>query len=305
MDQPFATGLSATVEAQNSGGVVTKNYNGGFAKGTVGAQIENANNGVPLAVARLGGLGTPAWSAGSYPFVTTQFLRLAAGPDGPYDQLDIGLAVADEGALPAASRPFLMVRDMDASSTSCTLDMTGLSTAAGVCSATRLVTGAKVRFGRLWLGNAYGSERSALTLPYETQYWNGFAFIRNTDDSCTNLDKANFGLGNYQPAAPSTFASNLIPASIALGAFASGSGSVILPKPDAAGSADVVVRLNPTLDKCLPAWVPAPAYPAGTPTTVDYLRGQWCGASPNKDPVARATFGISRNNRQIYLREGF
>ncbi len=192
-----------------------------------------------------------------------------------------------------------MLRDMDASSASCITDISGLSTAANVCSATRLVEGAKVRFGRLWLGNAYGSERQSLSLPYETQFWNGFAFVRNALDSCTALTTANVGVGNYQNSVNAT---NPPVGAIGLGAFASGAGTITLSAPNVAGSVDVVTRLNPTLAMC-PAW--APDYPTGTATTADHLRGRWCGASFDRDAVARATFGIARKNRQIYLREGY
>lgn len=133
---------------------------------------------------------------GQYAYSADRFLRLASGPDGPFDDLDIGLAVSDETALAATSRPYLMLRDMDASSASCITDISGLS-AANVCSATRLVEGAKGAL-RPALGNAYGSERQSLSLPYETQFWNGFAFVRNALDSCTALTMANVGVGNYQ-----------------------------------------------------------------------------------------------------------
>jgi len=299
MDQVFSAGLNATLEAQNSGNTRTQNYSGGFANGAVALQLENANSGSSIASSRLNTVGTAAWAGGSYSYSADRFLRLTTGPDGPYDNLDIGLSVTDEAALPAASRPYLMVRDMDAANTSCTTDLTGLSTAAGVCSATRLVTGAKMRFGRLWLGNAYGSERSALSLPYETQYWNGLAFVKNTADNCTALTTANIGIGNYQNSVTS---SNLPVSSVSAGVFASGAGTIRIAAPNAAGSVDVAVR-SLALGMCPSSW--APTYPAGTATQLDYLRGKWCGTSFVKDPVARATFGIYSNNRQIYLREGF
>ena len=299
MDQQFSAGLSATVQAQNSGDTLTQNYSGSFAKGAVSLQLENGDSGVPIAAARLRTVGTPAWSGGQYAYSADRFLRLASGPDGPFDDLDIGLTVSDETALAATSRPYLMVRNMDASSTSCTTDLTGLSTAVNVCSATRLVDGARVRFGRLWLGNAYGSERQPLLLPYETQFWNGFAFVRNALDSCTALTTANVGVGNYQNSVNAT---NLPVGAVGLGAFASGAGTITLAAPSAAGSVDVVARLNPALAMC-PAW--APDYPGGTAATADHLRGRWCGASFDRDAVARATFGIARKNRQIYLREGY
>lgn len=172
----------------------------------------------------------------------------------------------------------------------------------GVSSSGHAEGGTVTRSGRLWFGNAYGSERTSLSLPYETQYWNGFAFVRNTDDVCTVLNLANVGLGNYQGSVNST---NLPVDSITVNAITPldpGVGSVLLAAPNAGGSADVVLRLNPTLSMC-PGWVPT--YPGGTPTTADHLRSSWCGSTPNDDPVARATFGISKSSRQIYLRENF
>ena len=158
-----------------------------------------------------------------------------------------------------------------------------------------------MRYGRLWLGNAYGSERNDLSLPYETQYWNGSAFLRNALDGCTALSTANVGIGNYQGSVNGT---TLPAGSITLGIFSGGAGTVRLAAPNAAGSVDVVLRLDPAPAMC-PAW--APMYPAGTARSATYLRGKWCGAAFDRDAVARATFGIynTSTNRQIYLREGF
>lgn len=160
----------------------------------------------------------------------------------------------------------------------------------------------RVRFGRLWLGNAYGSEKRSLALPYEAQYWNGNAFVKNTLDSCTALTAANIGIGNYKGNINGT---NLPATAISLGSFSGGAGSVVLAAPNVAGSADVVVRLSGALDMC-PAWLPA--YPAGTPLSLGWLRGKWCGSAYDQDPVARATFGIfgsSSKKGPIYLRENY
>ena len=294
MDQTFA--LSAKVEARNSNGLVTKNYNGAFAKGVVSVQMENANSGVPIDSTRLTGLVTPGWVLGQYAFSANQFARVAM-PDGPYDLLDLGLGVVDETGLAANARPYQMVRDMDASSTTCTVDLSGLSTAAGLCTATRVVNATKLRYGRLWLGNAYGSERQNLSLPYETQYWNGFAFIKNTLDSCTALTAANVGIGNYQG---SVSAANLPTSSVSLGAFSAGAGSIRLTAPSAAGSGDVRLALGSTGTPAACAGLST-----GTAASMAYLSGKWCGLSYDRDPVARATFGINTIGRQIYLREGY
>ncbi len=298
MGQPFATALSATIEARNASGTLTKNYSGAFATGTVSVHLENGGNGQALPVARLNTTGG-SWSGGRYVYTADRFQRLGTGPDGPYDSLDIGLAVEAETGLAAASRPYLITRDMDAGTTTCTTDLTGLSTAAGVCLATRVVTGTRVRYGRLWMGNAYGSERYPASVPYATQYWNGLAFVRNTLDQCTALTKANFGLANYQNAVtPST-----LPVSwVSVGTFASGAGTVQLVNPDASGSVAVVARLDNPLSICPTGWTAT--YPSGTPLAAPWLRGAWCGTG-DKDPVARATFGIAPAKRQIYLRESY
>ena len=46
---------------------------------------------------------------------------------------------------------------------------------------------AQMRFGRLRLSNAVGSEMLALPVPLTAQYWNGQGFVTNTVDNCTAL----------------------------------------------------------------------------------------------------------------------
>lgn len=296
MSQPFASTLNMTVEARNGSNAKTQNYAGAFAKGVVSLQMEDANSGAAIPAARLNVINTPAWSSGLYSMTADRFLRDAAGPDGAYDALDIGLSVTDEAALAAAARPYLMTRDMDAANTSCTIDLTGLSTTAGVCTATKLVSAAKVRYGRLWLGNAYGSERSALAVPYETQYWNGRAFVRNTLDNCTALVASNVALANKQGGLTA------YTGPVTVGAIAGGAGSLSLSAPGTgvAGSVDLLLSLGSTgsPSNC-------PNLAGATAATLSYLSGKWCGSAFDRDPVARATFGIKAGNRQIYLREGY
>ncbi len=297
MGQAFATPLNMTVEARNGSGARTQNYSGSFATGVVSLQMENANSGTAIPAARLNVTNAPAWSSGVYSIAADRFLRAAGGPDGAFDALDIGLAVNDEAALAANVRPYLLTRDMDAANSACTADLTGLSTASEVCSATRLVNGAQVRFGRLWLGNAYGSGVRALALPYEAQYWNGLAFITNTLDSCTALAAANVALGNKQGAL-TTYA----PTPVVSATTTNGRGSITLAAPGAslAGSVDVKLALGS-------GGTPANCYGlgGGTAAALSYLSGKWCGADYDRDPVARASFGLSGKSRQIFLREGY
>jgi hypothetical protein len=46
--------------------------------------------------------------------------------------------------------------------------------------------------------------------------------------------------------------------------------------------------------------------PASTALVESYLQGAWCGASYNRDPTARVTFGLYRApDKMIYRRENF
>lgn len=266
-----------------------------YGAGSVSVGLYDGTAAVDLAANIAPSPGSGSWSNGIYaPAATADVYTRGAVPGAPVNTGYVAIRASDvDGAvIGRATAAQVTVGDTDFK--------------AGVPVCTSQCTHKKVagvptsfRYGRLWLGNAYGSDQRGLSLPYETQYWNGFAFVRNTLDSCTALNAANFGIGNYQGALS---AANLPTTSISVGPFASGAGTVVLAAPNAAGSADLVVRLDPTLGMC-PAW--APAYPAGAPSSADYLRGKWCGASYDKDPAARATFGINKSGRQIYLREGY
>jgi MSHA biogenesis protein MshQ len=225
------------------------------------------------------------WSAGSYSVNTSAagFARVAT-PDGPFDNLQLGIEVADpDGAV-------LALRNMHPAT-------------SGVCGAG--CTGAaiggttKVRLGRLRLSNANGSQLIAMPLPVQAQYWNGAGFIQNTLDSCTSISTTQVALGNYQR--------NLNSGETVVsggGAFSAGVATLGLSAPGAGnnGSVDVSVNLSgvPAGASC------TPGMPLSTPASKAYLQGGWCGAALNRDPSARATFGVSRGSDQlIYQRENF
>jgi MSHA biogenesis protein MshQ len=53
----------------------------------------------------------------------------------------------------------------------------------------------QVRSGRLWLGNAFGSEFLTLRMPMQTLYWTATGWQKNTADSCTQLTVPTSGNG--------------------------------------------------------------------------------------------------------------
>ena len=151
---------------------------------------------------------------------------------------------------------------------------------------TDLSNNTRIRFGRMNLSNVYGSELLNLTIPMGVQYWNGTqGWAQNSLDSCTSIVQNNIKLSN---------------ASVTIGSVTSagtGKWNIVLNKPSVAVSTDLCVDLDtgvPGNDATCQA-----AAVAAKP----YLQ---TGAAYDKDPTARATFGVYKgDNEFIYLRETF
>lgn len=286
MGEPFQANFTLTAKGSPSGNATLKNYvNGGtaasnFAKLATGAPVP-AGFGLALLdgtanlTARLdGGLGISGnWTDGVLAATATLGFTRSAVPDGPYDALKVGIAPID------ADGVALSTYDMD------------VTAPAGDDHAA--VGQTQIRFGRLRLNNAHGSDLLDLPIPISLQYWNGTQFATHAADSCTTLSSANFSLTR----SPAALATSLAPASPTSIVFASGVGSLKLTKPAATGNVDLCVDLGPD--------------PAGgvacsaSSASMSYLQGRWTpGTNWDNDPTARATFGVYKNaNEFIYLRE--
>lgn len=163
-------------------------------------------------------------------------------------------------------------------------------------SATASEGTAAIRSGRLRLFNAFGSEKAKLSMPVQTQYWSGKSWILNNTDTCTSLPVNTF---------------NLINASTGTGVnaavvIANGLGTLTLTKPDpvATGSVDVAANLGASGSdqSCITPH-------GGTAAGLPWLRSQNgnCATTYDRDPSARATFGIysAETKRTIHVREQF
>lgn len=142
-------------------------------------------------------------------------------------------------------------------------------------------SGNDIRFGRLILSNAHGSELLDLPVPIETQYWNGSGFARNTADSCTQFNATDVSLSNWQRYLDAGETSVSLS-----GRFDAGRGKLRLSKPGEGntGSVDLALQLG-----------------AASQT---WLQGRWTGGDYDQDPAARASFGLYRGSKSlIYLRE--
>jgi MSHA biogenesis protein MshQ len=274
MDQPNL-GYSFTIEARNLANVKTANYINSptYNTGTVSILAENNNNGTDLSARVSAPSGS--WSSGSYNYSTTTatFSRLGPGsPDGPYDALQLGVRVAD------ADGPVLAGLNMNPA-------------ISGACGAacTGVVIGAttKVRFGRVTIANAFGSELLALPVPLQVEYYNGSGFVGK---NATNLDNCTSITAAMLTPSAGTFASVPVGGGTTSGTLANipvsaGDAGLSFNAPGAGNVGDFTLQVG-----------------LGS---LPWLRYDWTGTSVNSDPpLARISFGTyPGSGRQIYIRE--
>ena len=273
--------LVFTLRARDSANNVTPNYTGA----TLGALVLNSSGSygfgaidstapTPL-TSRLDlsliSSVAATWSAGVASIIAPLAIQRAASPDGPYASLRLGIVPSDPDAV-----------TLQASALNLDADNSGSSERAQVGGTTA------VRFGRLRLQNAAGSEKLDLPLPLEAQHWNGTAFVTNAADNCTSLSVANLSVGSYTGGITGV---NMGAGHISLGgAFAFGVGSLRLTKPSlpvTAGSTVLTINL--------------------TAESKSYLQGNWGISTFTANPTSRASFGIygSQPRNFIFYREAY
>jgi MSHA biogenesis protein MshQ len=284
--QAFSLGF--TVQAQNKSGNPTQNYGvSGYAPVASGALMslvaENGDDGtdrnnparilpalptisstIPSASAWGDGSALAPYGqfavAGSYTFTR------AANAEGPFSSLNVGLKVVDSTSdnVPLAGA-----------------NMTATTSGACAPNCDAVLLGATdMRYGRMRIDNAYGSELLDLPVTLEAQYWNGTQYVRNTADNCTPLTSGNYTFTG-QTGNPTgkvginttnmNKASNFIDGTTMSG----GIGKIRLRKPTAPPTvtAKGSVLLN---------------------STIPYLPG-----------TGRETFGVYKSGPVIYFREQY
>lgn len=298
MGQVFNLSTAGVVEARNGVNALTQNYAGAYAPGTVAFAAENADSGTDLGASLVfSGTGLALsgnWVAGVYTLTDSataiRFTRPTT-PAGPYDVLDIGLTVTDTDV---STVPRVEGADMNP------------VVVGGATFTYKKFSGSplRMRYGRLRLLNAYGSERLPLPMVWETQYWSGQSFIRHMQDSCTTLAATNIALSNYQ-SPPKPGGTVLGPGNlsmVSLGTLSAGRGTITLaPTAAAIGSVDLVANLGSTGS---PSNCAGLSNGSATSAGLAYLSGQWCGAANDRDPTARASFGVFKSPL-IYRRENY
>ncbi len=159
--------------------------------------------------------------------------------------------------------------------------------------------GAEMRFGRIRLINAIGSERVYLNVPMRAEYFQGNAtgFVTNLDDSCSSGVTLSLGSFTSNLGAGETCVIEYgAPGSSGVGCAASGPAGLRYREPTLGGDFNLYLQApgdgndgSTTITADVPAW----------------LRFDWNVAVPGlENPAGTATFGIYRgDDRRIYTRE--
>ncbi|WP_457332451.1 DUF6701 domain-containing protein [Rhizobacter sp. P5_C2] len=287
--------LQFTLAAVNADGANTLNYTGSFAKldpssatawnlgGADGSTSFLSTGSSP----RLSlGTAVGSWSNGFATAVTLSAAALrSSAPDGPFNAR-FGIAPVDSDGITMGSY------DLDADGSVSGNDR-------------KLLTTVPLQYGRLKLSNAVGSQGRVLNVPLTAQTWSSGSFATNTDDQCTTVPLASVNFGNHRKTL-TTADTTLTNSSLQVQ-----NGIVFLklaaPSAGHSGTVDVALSLDSssaTDTSCLQPWTPAAGKAATQGASLAYLRGGWCGATYDKDPAARAAFGVFHGtDRVLYQRE--
>ena len=145
-------------------------------------------------------------------------------------------------------------------------------------------TDKEMRYGRVALQNAHGSELQNLPVPLRAEYWNGSFWVLNTDDSCSSLGSAVANL--LLTRVPVGLATSPSPAMLN---FSLGDAGLTFSAPGAGNTGYVDIEASLSA--------------AG----LSYLLWDWDGdGSADDNPSGRATFGIYRGSGEtIFMRENY
>jgi MSHA biogenesis protein MshQ len=285
--QPFGylTLPQATITAKNAAGVTTANYAGALWK--LAASGATQTYSAATGTLDTGLVGTPAVvETGSGSGTLTA------------DAADVIAFVRGMPVVPFAADINLSMSIQDTAENAVTGNGAIDTATPALFADMAFDSGDEIRFGRLLLANAHGSELLALPVLIEAQYWNGSGFTRNAADACTQLAANQVALTNWRRSL------DVCETSVALsGRFVAGRGNLRFSAPgtDNTGSVDLTLQLGAvgTGSGCV-AEVATPAVGASQ----SWLQGAWTGGAYNQNPAARASFGLYRSSKSlIYMRE--
>jgi hypothetical protein len=304
MDQPFSVGYTVTAKAlaraspNPPGNTALKLYTGGKLNM---AALNGATDLVARLLPAVVNPMSPTWTLGvaSAAAANYTFARpTATAADatwGPFDALNIGVAVDDPDG-----RGYSTVTSYVATTpAACTLvSSTECRKYASLASGTT-----RMRYGRIQLQNAYGSEYLALPLPMAIQYWNA-NWVSNVLDTCTTIAASQFAW-DFLPAGTPGRANNLAACNSALSVTGSAPNytvSLTAPGATRSGWSGISLNLGSTAsgNQCVAVGA---ASPVATTANVPWLQFPWAGGG-RVNPTGRATFGVYKSPL-IYRRENY
>jgi MSHA biogenesis protein MshQ len=298
-----ALGIYVDVRAKSANGSTTSQLKPGYSplptltvdgvSGTTTGLLSRLSNPSFPAVAWQGGSGAGGQVGGAFTVQSTtsagqpetfSFDRLTTGTDGPYDAFAITTSIGDSDQSKITY-----------------FNGSAITPASSVTSSTT-----SIRYGRLKLGNAFGSELLPLAIPFTAQYWvSGQGWQTNTWDTCTTLSvpTSGNGLTFYTTGATNQLTSANLAArmrdssgtliSSGTGVFGGGSASL-------GGNGRLI--LTGTSSSASGPGAGHYGYVDIAPTVPPYLQFPWAGGA-NTSPSSRATFGTYKGPPTIYIRE--
>lgn len=302
MQQPF-TALEYKLEARSADGELTENYDLALYSNTAVLELsaEDSDDGNELSTRLNTATSLSGWSEGVIDRTTLSSTAISdlvfqrqggsAGlEDGPYTQLQLGMSITSE----------LDSRNFTSSALNIDPDLAGDCT--GSCTGIALGNPTELRYGRVILQSAHGPETENLPVPFETQYWNGTAFVRNTDDSCTAIPLANISYDGNPISSIAADRTVTVGDGSSIGNLsingtnsdaASGDFNLIFTAPGAGtGGSDNTGY-----------------FPVGLSSIDEWLRYDWdqdSNANDTSVPDAIITFGRARgNDRMIFWQERY
>ena len=282
--QGTGASVSYIVNAKNAADVTTSNYtNGASDLASFSLVAEAVADDGSDYTTRLTQSASSSWNAGVYTLSdTTVAFSRSATPESSYS-VDIGLKAID-----TSDGVNFSSLDMNAAASGC----------GAACDAIDLSGNPNIRWGRLSLSSASGSEYQSLPLPLVTEYYNGSAFVTNAADSCTSIARTRI---EFNDSAIST-SSNL---TIDIGSGTDNStGSSI--NTDLTSADLVIVSGNGNLVFSAPNDNNRGSFTVDVDLTdLPHLAYDWDldGSHDDSPPTATGTFGVFGGHQKVLFRK--
>ncbi|MDB3986504.1 hypothetical protein N9417_05620 [Pseudomonadales bacterium] len=285
--QGTGASVSYIVTAKNVADVTTSNYtNGASDLASFSLVAEAVTDDGSDYTTRLAQTASSSWNAGVYTLSnTTVAFSRSATPEPSYS-VDIGLKAID-----TSDGVNFNSLDMNAAASGC----------GAACDAVDLSGNPNIRWGRLSLSSASGSEYQSLPLPLVTEYYNDSSFITNTDDGCTTIARSKI---EFNDGAINTAANLTIDIGSGSNNSTGSSSNVNLSSADL--SADlVVVSGDGNLSFSAPSDGDRGSFTVAIDlTNLPWLKYDWDldGSHDDSPPGVTGTFGIYGGHSKILFR---